>query len=291
MAELTVASTTDTQEDINKVAGAAPAVAVIETEIPVREEAQEPEPQTAPPEPKESHSKLQRKIDRMRREIEELKAAKVASPVEHQDPEAVEYGPSPKPTPDQFASYEEFIEALTDWKAEQRELMRVQQEAQYQQQEHLRQTFDAYNQSAAAFKREHDDFDEVLSADVPIHIGVQMAITEMENGPAVAYFLGTHRDVAAKLMEMSEARAMAEVGRISATLGVDEEERPSSGPDEEEEPVHRASPPPRKAISSAPAPIKPLGGGNTKSSVPMDQLDYAEYRRIRDQQVKAKYRR
>jgi len=294
MPELTVASTTDTQDEINKVAGANPPAAVLEAETPEKPEAQEPaeQPVAAAPEPKESHSKLQRKIDRMRREIEELKAAKPAPQVAQPEPEPVEAASqTPKPTPAQFTNYEDYIEALTDWKAEEREFKKIQQEAQIAQQEHLRQTFETYNNAAAEFRREHDDYDEVLSADVPIHQGVQMAIIEMDNGPAVAYYLGTHRDVAAKLMDMSEARAMAEVGRISATLGVSETDEPTSKSEEEEEPVHRASPPPRKAISAAPAPIKPLGGGNTKSSLPMDQLDYAEYRKLRDQQSKARYRR
>jgi hypothetical protein len=297
MPELTVASTTDTQAEINKVAGATPAE-LTEPEVKETQEAEPLEEQpAAPPKPAESHSKVQRKIDKMARRIAELEAAQTKpAPVEQPAPapEPVEALGTPKPTPDKFTNYEDFIEALTDWKAEQREVQRAQQEAQQAQQEYLRQTFDNYNQGVDDFKREHDDFDEVLSKDVAIYPGVQMAIMEMENGPAVAYYLGTHRDLASKLMDMSEARAMAEVGRISATLGVAVDDEPSSAPEgneEEEEPVHRASPPPRKAVSAAPAPIKPLGGGNTKSSVPLDQLDYADFRKIRDQQQKARYRR
>jgi hypothetical protein len=48
---------------------------------------------------------------------------------------------------------------------------------------------------------------------------------------------------------------------------------------------------PKRAISSAPAPIKPVGGSATKSSVPSDQMPYQEFKALREREIKARYRR
>lgn len=309
MAELTVASTTDTQQEINQAAGA-----VVKEEPEARpepEEAPTPDVQVSESEPGQkpgkSKSAYQRRIDKLTREVAELKAKQAPQPAAELEAEP-EPAPQtlgrakPTPTPDKYETYEDYIEDLTDWKAEQRELQRAEQEQAAAQQQQLRAVIDNWNEQADAAREQYDDFDETLSNQVPIYAGVQMALMELENGAEVAYYLGKHRDVAAKLMEMSPERAIAEVGKLAANLGEVEveSEEPSSSSDEGPQggsqgggpaATDRAAPPPRRAVSNAPAPIKPVGGSATRSSVPLDELPYSEYRRIRDQQQKNRYRR
>ncbi len=53
----------------------------------------------------------------------------------------------------------------------------------------------------------------------------------------------------------------------------------------------RAAATPRKTVSKAPPPIKPVGGSTTKSSLPPDDLPYDEWRVWRDREAKQRYRK
>ena len=98
---------------------------------------------------------------------------------------------------------------------------------------------------------------------------VRDALLSLPNGPAAMVHLVRNPAELRRLAGMSDAVAVAHVGALTARL----------------------SPAARRAVSNAPAPITPVGGSSTKSSVPLDQTDYATYRRIRDQQAKNRYRR
>ena len=110
---------------------------------------------------------------------------------------------------------------------------------------------------------------------------MEEALLEMEEGPAIAYFLGKNPEVNKKLLEMSPTRAVAEVGKMAAEFS--KEEKPEAS--------ERKVGPDKLPVSSAPAPIKPLTGHSTRSTVSLDNLDYAEYRKVRDKQEKERYRR
>jgi len=49
--------------------------------------------------------------------------------------------------------------------------------------------------------------------------------------------------------------------------------------------------PPQRPVSKAPVPIKPVGGHSTRSGLPPEEMSYADYRKWRDAQEKAKYAR
>lgn len=294
---LTVASTTDTIEDVNQAAG------VEESEVQAAEQkpADKPE-EKAEEQPrlpaKPSKSSAQRRFDALTREIKELKAQLAEKPAREPEPEPVaivEPQIADRPTLEAFQkagkTYEDYIEALTDWKMEQREQQKIQAEAQRAETERQQAVLSSWNDQMSAAREKYEDFNEALSDQVPIYTGVQMALMEMDNGAEVAYYLGKHRDKAEELMKMSQARAMAEVGRLSAEIrdGQTLSDKPDSEIAEEE--AEQEPAPSRRPLSRAPAPIRPVGGSATKSSVPMDELNYQEYRKLRDQQAKARYRR
>jgi hypothetical protein len=304
MAELTVASTTDTQEDINKAADIKekpkPVVETPEPEKPVEVEA-EPERK-----PGESKNAYQKRIDTLTRRIVELEKQA------HRQPEPVEAKPEPAP-PQDVPTYEKWLDsfdaqawmndwvekhpgkpyerailALNDYQNEVRTNFNRQTEAQQAAAEKAKTDNEALQKRIAEAKKKYDDWDDVMSRDTQIHPGVMKVLSKLENGPEVGYFLQSHPDVVEDLNGMDEEVAMAEVGWLSKQIGPKEDTEPSSEP---EKPEHRASPTPRKAISAAPLPISPVGGSSTKSSVSADELPYAEFRRMREQQIKQRYRR
>lgn len=186
-----------------------------------------------------------------------------------------------KPKVDDFEIYEEFTEALGKWSARQ-EYGRIQAEdAQRAQDEETKATVDAYNQRAEKARAAHEDFEEVVGQNIEIPISVQMAIIELDNGPEVAYHLGKNPELCKKLNDLSPLKAVAEIGRVSAILAGTAQEA-AKPPDLSTVQETGKSPAPKKPASSAPAPIVPVGGGQTKTNVPLDETEMKEYNRRRD---------
>lgn len=190
----------------------------------------------------------------------------------------------PEPKLEDFANqengYDKWVKAQSRWDARQvvKETVANQQKAaeeadaaeeQRVEQENTKKTFDAYNAQVDKTREKHPDWDDVIKAgaDVPMSQGVQLAVIESENGPEVAYYLCTHKDEAKALNTMSVPRAMVEIGKISAKL-LKADDAPS---------------PERKPVTSAAAPLRPVGRAGTTSSVPLDTLSYEDYRRVRDE--------
>jgi hypothetical protein len=319
MSELTVASTTDSQKDIEAAAGAAPPeeadTQVVETteETPA-EQAETPEPEEKPAKP--AKSGFQKRIDTLVREKyeadrradaleERLKALergeKPAAPAAQPEPVAQQER-AVKPKPDdvdkegkpKFANYEEFSEALADWKFDERMAREVEQAQVQDREARQREQFDTYNSRVAEFKLDHPDFDKLLGTRAIPKAAVNAVIRLGQ--PEVAYFLGQHPEICQELMDNvdDDIFVVARIGQIATQIGAPVEK------DEEEEGIIPAGPdtPARIAktgriarVSSAPAPITPVKGSATKSSVPIDELPYSDYRRIREQQLKNRYRR
>jgi hypothetical protein len=145
----------------------------------------------------------------------------------------------------------------------------------------------AYQQKVETFKATVEDWDEVVGQEIDLPAGVGPAILEFENGPEVAYFLGKNTEVTKKLNEMSPYAAIAEIGRIAARL----EKTPS--PLQETNNTSTRSPDRVPTVSKAPAPITPLKGAGVRISKDLNDpnMPYDEYRKIRDEQVKARFRR
>lgn len=291
MPEIVVASTTDEQRNIDAAAG------IIEEPKEVTEgEEPEIEPASEAADKPESKSAVQKRIDKLTREKYEYKnkfetleqrlsALETGKPAQKQEvaqPEVVEV--APKPTVDQFASYEEFTEALAEWKLDQKlaklEAQKEEFKVKQTEQQKVQAVFDGYNKLVAEAMERYDDWDDVVGKATNIPEAVGLTIIEMENGPDVAYYLGKNPAVCKKLMSIGPLAAVAEIGKISAAL------MPTEDVEEDKETVRVP-----KVTTRAKEPIRPVSGSSTKSSVPLDELDYASFRRIRDKQEKEKYRR
>lgn len=213
-------------------------------------------------------SPVQDRIDeltRARREAEREAAywRQRATPTQEPTPPA-------KPSADQFKDYGEFVEALADWKADQKVSGALKardadtaRTAEQRVQETKAQTF-AERQATA--KTTIADYDAVVSAaDVPIAAHLGEAILDSDRGPELVYHLAKNPAEAARLSALSPMAAARELGRLEATLG-----QPSA--------------PPAKPVTKAPAPMKPTAGTGGTATTDPARMSHEEYRAFRAKQ-------
>ena len=217
---------------------------------------------------------VQKRIDRLTREKYRLQAQLDVMQSQRQQPEP-QRQPAPKaegaPTPDKFSSYEEYLEAKAEWKAEQKvaEVLRKQQESTQQQSaqaEHakLQRTWEKRVQDAMSV---YDDFEEVaLSPDVPVTQSMMQSIIRAEKGADVAYFLGKNPEVAQQIAQLDPVSVAIRIGEIAATV---------------------ARPAPKKT-TSAPPPISPVGSRSGAPQKDPDKMTVEEWTRWRNDQIKTR---
>jgi hypothetical protein len=305
--EITVSSTTDSQEAVNQAAAfksdklvtSQPEEATTEqrseaeqaeteaesepAEKPEKEEPEEDEPEEEQPEQAvgKTRRKLLRQVSRLnsrnvtlQEQLEEanIRLRKLERGGEEKPP--AEAAPSGKPDPRdaKFKTYEDYVEALADYKLEQKEKAK----AQAAQEEYLRGIFDDYNKQVEGARDLHDDFDDVVDQSVAVPIVAINAMYEMDNGAEVAYYLGKHPDVRDQLLEWNTPGTKGGYRRIIVELNKISEELSGNG---------SASTPTRNSQNSrprtqAPAPIRPVSGAsNTKSSVDPGSMSYQDYKK------------
>jgi hypothetical protein len=140
--------------------------------------------------------------------------------------------------PDQFASTEEYAEALAYQKAEQ---LVAQREQQKQQSE----VIEAYHDREEKAREKYDDFEQVAyNPKLPITSEMAQAIQYSDIGPDLAYHLGANPKEAERISRLPPLLQAKEIGRIEAKLAAD---------------------PPTKKTSSAPSPISPVTARSTGS--------------------------
>lgn len=187
------------------------------------------------------------------RGLAEQRAAKETAPAER---------PTGKPSADQFEDHSEYVEALADWKVEQKLAEREQR-----QQEQAKAS--TWAERAQAVKAELPDFDSVMATSTaPMSAAMAEAIKDSDIGPKVAYHLAQHPEEAARLSSMSPMAAAREIGKIEATLLTPKAE-------------------PQKKVTSAPTPPTPIGSGRSTVGDPA-KMSMSDYMAWRDAQRKQK---
>lgn len=195
--------------------------------------------------------------------------AKVETQVEAK-PAAVVEG---KPSSDKFDTHAEYVEALTDWKLDQKlkdrdsklENSRIESE----QQRVARQ----YNERAKVFAEKTSDFKDVLEEvdDVPLSPALRDMFLSSENGPELAYELAKNRVEFERVSKLSPLAAAREIGKLEARIA-----RPAAESKEIK-------------TTKAPAPIVPVGGsgkGAVTKLISDPGLSQSEYESLRREQQK-----
>lgn len=144
---------------------------------------------------------------------------------------------SETPKRDAFKSDEEYLEALVDFRADQKLADREQQKRQ--------RTIDStFEEREETIREKYSDYDRLvrLNDDLKITPLMGEAIKESEIGPEIAYHLGKNPKEAERIASLSPLAQAREIGKIEAKL---------------------VENPPVKKVTSAPDPIKTVGSRST----------------------------
>jgi len=148
-----------------------------------------------------------------------------------------------EPLVEQFASYEDFVDARADWRAEQR--IRAHEQAKTREQT-VREVQQKTQAAVAKAAEKFADFEDVaLSPDLAMTPVMAEALLDCENFPEVAYHLGQHPEEAKRIAKLSPAAQAREIGKLEVKLA-------SAVKDATEQQTARRT-------TNAPAPVKPVG--------------------------------
>jgi hypothetical protein len=242
---------------------------------------QDEESDTGGQQPKRKSS-FQKRIDKLTRDKRELEARlaaleeRVNGKPDGKDgsnaPAKAE--PAGKPKVDDFETYEEFTEALAEWKIAQHQSKQTEAKQTREAEQQRKAVLDQWNSRADAVREKLPDYDEVLESadDVPLPGYLQEALLESDIGPELAYHLAKNRTDLERLTKLTPASAVRELGKIEASL------------------AKATAPQQKKQISTAPKPVTPLSGGRAGSapSIYDESLgdDFNAYERVRRVQLK-----
>jgi hypothetical protein len=191
--------------------------------------------------------------------------------------------PKAKPTPDKFDDYGAYVEALADWKAEEKVSAKLSERdnaTQAKQREESRAT--SWQKGVEEAKKVHPDYEDVLAAsEVPIAEHVQELLLDAESGPRLAYYLDRNPHVADRLNGMTPTQAARELGRIEATFSA--APAPAENPDETPAPAKETAPPAKARTTAAPAPARPAASGSSTTR-PLEKMGMDEYVETRRKQ-------
>jgi len=151
------------------------------------------------------------------------------------------------PRPDQFTAYEDYSMALAEFVSDTKhtENTAAQQHAYEQQQIAQQQQvqLDRWSKTLDEARQHDPKFDETLNLDTPMSMPMQHLAMESPQGIEILKWLSAHPDDAQRLSTLHPAETYREMGKLEARL----EAASSTGSG------------PARVVSSAKAPIKPLG--------------------------------
>lgn len=216
-------------------------------------------------------TKLERKLERQR--IEAETRAKVQS-------EQSQHVETPsKPKSDDFPTYDEYMEALADWKAD--EKLRQRDEERKQREESERSQFESnrVNDRIAEIieegSKKYDDFEDMPdktskylnSKGLKLSLAFVNSLQEAENAPDIIAHLANDLDEAERIARLPAYAQAKEVGKLEDRLSA-------------KKPVQ---------VSKAPEPVKPIDGGKTFTKR-LEDMSYEEMK-AHDQKRGARYLR
>jgi hypothetical protein len=199
---------------------------------------------------------------------------------EANEAKAAEAKASEKPTPDKFDDYGAYVEALTDWKSDQK--IKANNEtlkAESAKEREARERGERWQKRRASVSEKLTDFDEVVGAAAHVRINqfVSDALNESDREAELVYKIAQDPSIADRLNAMTPRQAALEIGRMESAL-----QTVSAEPDPDEVPVEikpEAKAPVRKT-TTAPAPIKPIAKGGS-TAVDLSRLKGDDYVKAR----------
>lgn len=205
---------------------------------------------------------FQRRIDKLTREKadKEREAEFWRTEALRNKPTETKTEATAKPKETDFNSHAEYVEALTDWKVDERvKAFKAEQNAEKAKthQQTVEQTF---KQRQEEFRKATPDFDEVLAdADMEVSKALIDEIVTNENGAALQYFLAKNPDEAARLSAMNPVALAREVGRLESRFTTTPSTKTAK-------------------VTGAPPPPNPVGKPTPTSTKTPGEMSPSEYR-------------
>lgn len=171
-----------------------------------------------------------------------------------------------EPKADAYSTYEEYIGAVAEYKAEQKfQTLQQGQQASQQEAEQQRQQAE-FSARASEFAADHPDFNTVAyNPSLPITASMAEALNVSEAGPQLLYHLGSNPLEAARIAQLSPAQAAMEMGRLEVRLTTTQPRTQSNAPD----------------------PVQPIqGGGGGNQGVDPETMTADQWRTWRERQLK-----
>lgn len=218
-----------------------------------------------------------KKQSRFQRRLDAQKSARVAAETEARllrervaTLEAQKQPPSepaePERKPDQ--SYEDYLISRAEYRAEQKTQATLKADREATQRTETQSkatasteaTAKAWVEREAAFIKATPDYEETVGPFVEDELGAfsdaaRQLIVVSDTGPQLLHYLATHGKESDAIAELSPRDQKTELVKLAATLGT----------------------PAAKKVSSAPAPIKPVGQGRSSTTGISDNDSQAEY--------------
>lgn len=185
--------------------------------------------------------------------------------VKPQETPRQETAPKGKPTIDQFENYDEYIEALTDWKVEQRFEASKTETTKTKEQERREARIKSFNERITEAADEDPDIMEYYQDDtLPISQSMGEIIMDSEAGPQLLKYLGENRKEATRISRLSPLAAAKELGKI-------------------EDKILNPTKVETKKVSQAPEPITPVKPRGKVTDPTDDNADISDFIRARNQ--------
>lgn len=177
-----------------------------------------------------------------------------------------------KPKADDFEDHSDYIEALTDWKLEQKEKAKEAAKKAEDLKSDYQKQLDKHNEKIREFKKAQEDYEEVITefieehGDLKFSVALEDSILASDVGPQLVYHLAKNKEELDRINSMSALAAAREIGKLEARLSKKSESNI------------------QKKQSKAPAPIEPVNSGRSSSvrkSIYDESLSQAEYEKLR----------
>lgn len=227
---------------------------------------------------KERAERAEAEAARARVEADHWKAMALKGAGDSKEQPKTEPKPEPagKPHPDNYETHVEYVEALTDWKLEQREKDREQQTEKSKLEAESKRLLETHHAREKSFAEKTADYVKVLE-DVDNFTDASATLEELivtsENGPEIMYELAKNPEEYERINALHPLAAAREIGKLEAKVAA-----------KESKPIEP------KKITNAPKPIEPVSGGKgtVGKSLSDPNLSQAEYEAIRRDQLKRK---
>lgn len=273
--------TVEPSKEVDPAAPPAKAEGETTEESATAEEHEEEEVDTPEGQPKKKPGGFQKKIDKLTKRTTELaqeaefwkQQAMKGQQAPAPKPAEPTVAPTPvatgKPDPAKFDTHAEFVEALADWKVDQKLQAREQVEKTTRAKTEAEARNATWQEKLVRGREKYDDFDDAMTANVPVSPPMAEVLMNSDVGADLAYYLGKNPAEAVRIAKLSPIAAARALGMIEARL----------------ETVPTAAAPASAAASAKPRPPTPVAGGKaditTKSP---DQMSFQEYKAWRNKQ-------